>query len=120
MFDLNTAGARQALRMQQPDEVMEVQVRYQGRIVDITFLPDEDGTQPTDPNDRPVTDEQAKGWLRGEWWYHHIMVHIRNHDGWEIDDVKATCDSYSRLPSFAEPYDIIVRLCDDLLKEHPF
>ncbi|HCF5031157.1 hypothetical protein [Pseudomonas aeruginosa] len=61
MFDLNTAGARQALRMQQPDEEMEVRVRYQGRIFDITFLPDEDGTQPTDPNDHPVTDEQAKG-----------------------------------------------------------
>jgi hypothetical protein len=48
------------------------------------------------------------------------MVHIRNHDGSEIGDVKATCDSYSLLPSFAEPYDIIVRLCDELLKEHPF
>ncbi|UEG09202.1 hypothetical protein LLH04_31110 (plasmid) [Pseudomonas aeruginosa] len=36
MFDLNTAGARQALRMQQPDEEMEVRVRYQGRIFDIS------------------------------------------------------------------------------------
>ncbi|WP_347784257.1 hypothetical protein [Pseudomonas kurunegalensis] len=45
MFDLNTAGARQALCMQQPDEEMEVRVRYQGRIfvtVRPTHLPDPD------------------------------------------------------------------------------
>lgn len=120
MLMLNTPEARAALRMHVADEEMEVRITHQGRIFDVTFLSDEDGTKPSDPSGHQVTEEQAKAWERGEWWYHHVMVHIRDHDGSEIDDVRPVVDSYVRLQSFIDPHEIIERLCNELLKDHPF
>ncbi|MBM3105520.1 hypothetical protein IIE18_10250 [Pseudomonas sp. V1] len=49
-----------------------------------------------------------------------MMVHIRDHDGSVIDDVRPVVDSYGRLPSFIAPHEIIERLCNEVLKDHPF
>lgn len=99
-------------------EEFSFKLQYRGRNIQITFVPDEKGTSPGDANLIKVSDEQAKGWDVGEWWYHDLLVSILDDQGETLElQNQATSFGFGRLPSFMDHNELIQAICDGLCNE---
>jgi len=115
----NTAGNESvSFRMLSEHEENEFKFSYRHRSFLVTFLPDEDGATPEDPDhEHPVTAEQAATWHAGEWWYHHVLVNAIDSEGANLELRLWTGDSLSRLPSFKDHTGSIKRVCDSICEQ---
>lgn len=112
---MSSTQAAVTLRMESHNQEAEFPIRHRGRAMEVTFLPDEDGCTPSEPSEFPVSEEQAQGWARGEWWYHHVLVRAVDDQGdlLELGSIP-TSQSYGRLPSFMDHTGLVFRICDQL------
>lgn len=92
--------------------------KYRSRGIEVTFLPDDEGTTPSDENEIKLTQEQAQAWELGQWWYHNILVQILDgHGEWLELPSQATSYGYGRVPSFMDHNHLVQAICDGLCNE---
>ena len=116
----DSAASHQSVSFRMLSEHDENQIKftYRERSFVVTFLPDEDGATPEDPDhEHPVTAEQAAAWHAGGWWYHHALVHAVDSEGENLEFRFWTSDSLDRLPSFRDHSDSIKRICDSICEQ---
>lgn len=90
---------------------------YRGQLIEVRFLPDEDGAKATDQdNEFSSTPRQIKAWERGEWWFFHVLVRALDPESREPLEADGFDfgRSYGRLPSRLNHSDLIYGLCDEV------
>lgn len=104
------------LRMADRCTESAVSFLYRGRMLEVLWLPDEDGATPYDgDHEFSLTAAQIEAWERGEWWYHHMLINELDAEGEWLDYPGEACSSsYSRLPSFMDHNALIFSQCDQL------
>lgn len=101
-------------------EEYEVVVPYRDLMLQITFMPDQDGLTPTDEElSYPITAEQAAEWEEDKWFFFCVLVKLVDEAGDWIEFENCYCGSnLGALPSFMDHTSAIYEQMDDVVKQY--